>query len=120
MNAVARDLDLGPLHGAEPEPLLRVDEDDLDRGVILGGSVCDPASLGPDRVTAPAYHEHSEEELTQALYEAGFTTVQRLTRYPKMTNIRRFLSPLYERYDSKFARLFYGSGAVQLKAIKSI
>jgi ubiquinone/menaquinone biosynthesis C-methylase UbiE len=72
-----------------------------------------------DRVTAPAYHEHSEEELTQVLYEVGFKTVQRLTRYPKMTNIRRFLSPLYEAYDSKFARLLYGSGAVQLKAVKS-
>ena len=71
-----------------------------------------------DRITAPLYQEHSEAELTAALRELGLTRIERLTRYPQFTNIRRFLSPLYFRYDSDFARLFYGDGSVQLKAMK--
>ena len=71
-----------------------------------------------DRVTAPAYHEHSEEELRTLLQECGFPNITRVTRYPELKNIRRFLSPLYEDYESKFARLLYGSGSVQLKAVK--
>lgn len=71
-----------------------------------------------DRITAPAYHEHSEEELREVLQECGFSNITRVTRYPELKNVRRFLSPLYEDYESKFARLLYGSGSVQLKAVK--
>ena len=71
-----------------------------------------------DRIKAPVYHENSEEELVAWLKEHGFTQIQRLTRYPRYHNVRRFLSPLYYAYDNPLARLFYGSGFVQLKAIK--
>lgn len=72
-----------------------------------------------DRIAAPLYLEHSEQELTDAFHRYGCTTVKRLKRYPVLHNIRRFLSPLYYDYESKYARLLYGDGAVQLKAIKS-
>lgn len=71
-----------------------------------------------DRIKAPVYHENSEEELVGWLKDHGFTQIQRLTRYPRYRNVRRFLSPLYYAYDHQLARLFYGSGFVQLKAVK--
>jgi ubiquinone/menaquinone biosynthesis C-methylase UbiE len=71
-----------------------------------------------DRIKAPVYHEDSEEELVGWLKDHRFTHIQRLTRYPRYRNVRRFLSPLYYAYDHQLARLFYGSGFVQLKAIK--
>ena len=72
-----------------------------------------------DRITAPAYHEHDAEEITEAFQDLGFTDIARLTRYPEYKNFRRFLSPLYDNYDSRFAKLLYGSGSVQLKAVKT-
>lgn len=71
-----------------------------------------------DRITAPVYHENSEEELVNWLKNNGFSKIERLTRYPKYNNIRRFLSPLYFEYDSKYSRLLCGSGVVQIKAVK--
>ena len=72
-----------------------------------------------DRIQSPVYHEHTEEELVDWLTDHGFTGVERLTRYPPYSNIRRFLSPLYNRYDHEIARLLHGSGVIQLKAIKA-
>jgi SAM-dependent methyltransferase len=72
-----------------------------------------------DRIAAPVYHEHADDELIAVLQEEGFADIQRLTRYPTYTNIRRFLSPLYCDYNHPMARLFYGSGEVQLKATKA-
>jgi hypothetical protein len=72
-----------------------------------------------DRIAAPVYHEHADDELIAVLQEEGFADIQRLTRYPKYTNIRRFLSPLYCDCSHPMARLFYGSGEVQLKATKA-
>jgi ubiquinone/menaquinone biosynthesis C-methylase UbiE len=71
-----------------------------------------------DRITAPVYHEHSEEVLRKCLEGEGFTDIVRLTRYPHLKNIRRFLSPLYDKHDSDLARFLYGSGLIQLKALK--
>jgi len=72
-----------------------------------------------DRIAAPAYHEHSEEVLRECLEKEGFGKIERLTRYPHLKNIRRFLSPLYKEYDSELARFLYGSGLIQLKAYKN-
>jgi hypothetical protein len=71
-----------------------------------------------DRITAPVYKEVSEDEIVSWLGNHGFANIERLTRFPKYKNIRRFLSPLYYRYDHKFSRILYGDGNVQLKAIK--
>lgn len=71
-----------------------------------------------DRITAPVYHENSEAEIIEMLKSSGITKVERLVRYPKMNNIRRFLSPLYYQYESKFSHMLYGSGTVQIKGIK--
>ena len=73
-----------------------------------------------DRITAPVYHENSEAEIIEMLKSSGITKVERLVRYPKMNNIRRFLSPLYYQYESKFSHMLYGSGTVQIKGIKWI
>lgn len=71
-----------------------------------------------DRLQAPVYHETSPDELSTWLKGHGFTHVERLTRYPRYRNVRRFLSPLYHEYDHPLARLWYGSGFVQLRAVK--
>ena len=73
-----------------------------------------------DRITAPVYHEHSEEELVLFLNNSGFSKIERLERFPTYTNVRRFLSPLYYKYDSKFSKILYGSGNIQLKASNKI
>jgi len=71
-----------------------------------------------DRFTAPISHDFTEKELRELLKGEGFIKIERLTRYPNNANIRRFLSPFYNRYDHKFSRIFYGEGNIQLKAIK--
>jgi len=35
---------------------------------------------------------------------------ERLTTYPKFDNIRRFLSPLYENFDSSFSKILFNEG----------
>ena len=71
-----------------------------------------------DRIATPLYKESSEEEIVDWLNGHGFSRIERLTRYPRYNNVRRFLSPLYERYDKDVARLLYGTGVIQLKAEK--
>lgn len=71
-----------------------------------------------DRIAAPAYHEHTEEQLRACLEEEGFSQIERLARYPYLKNIRRFLSPLYYEYSSEIAKFCYGSGLIQLRAVK--
>src|SRR3989344_1991802 len=61
-----------------------------------------------DRMTAPLSQDFTEKELRDLLKDEGFTKIERLTRYPNNKNIRRFLSPFYNRYDHKFSRFFYG------------
>lgn len=83
------------------------------------GKICLDAGCGSNaNATYSMLRQGAEKVYAFDLNDTIFETVQCLTRYPAMTNFRRFLSPLYERYDSSFARLLYGSGAVQLKAVK--
>jgi len=72
-----------------------------------------------DRITAPLYHQSTEKELTKWFRNNRFTKIERLKRYPKQNNIRKFLNPFYFQYDHKFSRLLYGEGYLQLKAIKA-
>ena len=71
-----------------------------------------------DRIITPIYDENSEEEIVKWLKDNGFTKIERLTRYPKYNNIRRMLSPVFYHYDSKFSKFLFGSGHVQIKAVK--
>jgi len=71
-----------------------------------------------DRITAPTYHEYSEKEISNWLRDNGFIKIKRLTRNPKISNIRRFLCPFYYNYNHKFSKLLYGDGHIQLKAVK--
>lgn len=71
-----------------------------------------------DRITAPVYQQISEGELVGWLRDNRFSNIERLTRYPTYKNIRRFLSPFYERHEHKFSKFLYGDGNIQLKAIK--
>tara|TARA_B110000438_G_C15684321_1_gene593822 strand:- start:299 stop:1009 length:711 start_codon:yes stop_codon:yes gene_type:complete len=71
-----------------------------------------------DRITAPSYYEISEGDIRRFLESNGFGNVTRLTRYPRLKNVRRFLAPLYSDFESQYARFFYGSGNIQIKAQK--
>jgi ubiquinone/menaquinone biosynthesis C-methylase UbiE len=71
-----------------------------------------------DRIAAPLYTQSSEKELKKWFTSHGFTNVRRVSRYPKLFNVRRFLAPLYYHYDNRFARFFYGDGDIQLIAKK--
>lgn len=72
-----------------------------------------------DRIQAPLYTQSTEKEIADWLKGHGFAKVKRISRYPKLHNIRRFLAPFYHRYDNKFARVLFGEGEFQLKAIKA-
>lgn len=71
-----------------------------------------------DRITTPIYDENSEEEIVEWLKDNGFSKIERLTRYPKYKNIRRMLSPIFYNYNSKYSKFLFGSGHVQIKAVK--
>lgn len=71
-----------------------------------------------DRITAPAYHENSEAELIGFLKGLGCSEIERISRYPYLKNVRRLMCPMYDEYDNKYSRLFYGDGQVQLRVIK--
>lgn len=71
-----------------------------------------------DRITAPLYTQSAEKELVTWLQQHGFSNIRRVSRYPRLLNIRRFLAPLYYHYDNVFARIFYGDGEPQLVATK--
>lgn len=71
-----------------------------------------------DRIAAPLYTQSTEKELRDWLRTHGFTKIERLSRYPRLQNIRRFLAPLYDDYENRYARLFFGEGEPQLKATK--
>jgi hypothetical protein len=72
-----------------------------------------------DRILTPLYTESTQAEVEGWLQQNGFEDVQRLTRYPRYNNVRRFLSPLYFHYDHPYARLLYGEGFLQLRATKA-
>jgi len=72
-----------------------------------------------DRITAPTYDEYAEKEIVDWLRDNGFIKITRLTRYPIITNIRRFLCPFYYKYDHRFSRILYGDGHIQIKATKA-
>ncbi|NBC17809.1 MAG: methyltransferase domain-containing protein [Bacteroidetes bacterium] len=76
-----------------------------------------------DRLQAPTCHEFAfTEDQVRGWYGVlGFEAVERLTRYPRgIGNVRRFLAPLYYRYESPLARLLFGDGFIQLIGTKSV
>jgi ubiquinone/menaquinone biosynthesis C-methylase UbiE len=72
-----------------------------------------------DRIQAPTYLEICEKDLISWFKQNGFSHIERLSRYPRYENIRRFLSPLYYKYGNNYSRLLYGDGFIQLKAKKN-
>ena len=73
-----------------------------------------------DRMQAPVYHEHSEDNMKEFLENSGIKKIERLNRYPYLKNIRRFLCPVYDEYNSVYAKVLYGDGMIGLKAIKDV
>jgi SAM-dependent methyltransferase len=71
-----------------------------------------------DRIAAPVYHEFSEEEIVEWLTDNGFPQVERLSRYPRYQNVRRFLSPFYNSYAHEISKMLFGSGQMGIKAVK--
>ncbi len=72
-----------------------------------------------DRITAPTYDRYTEKEIKGWLEDNGFIKIKRLTRYPDIKNIRRFLCPFYYEFDNEFSRMLYGDGQIQIKATKA-
>ena len=73
-----------------------------------------------DRMQAPVYIESEEREMVQLLKENGVKQIKRITRYPKLKNIRRFLAPYYFEYNHPVAKFLYGDGVIQLVGMKDI
>jgi ubiquinone/menaquinone biosynthesis C-methylase UbiE len=71
-----------------------------------------------DRICSPIYHEITQEDLELYIKELGCTKIQRLNRYPKFRNIRRFLAPMYNNQNSKYSKLLYGGGDIVIKFVK--
>ncbi len=71
-----------------------------------------------DRITAPLYKETPFAEITNWLEKNGFVEIERLTRYPKFSNIRKFLSPAYHDYKSDLSKVLFNEGFLQIKALK--
>ena len=71
-----------------------------------------------DRITAPIYQETPMENIVNWLEKNKFVEIERLTRYPKFNNIRKFLSPLYHNYESDLSKILFNEGFLQIKALK--
>ena len=71
-----------------------------------------------DRITAPIYQETPIEDIINWLEKNKFVEIERLTRYPKFNNIRKFLSPLYHNYESELSKILFNEGFLQIKALK--
>ena len=68
-----------------------------------------------DRLQAPIYTRHSTEEVKGWYKEAGFKTVERITRYPTgCYNIRRFMNPVYDNWDHPISKFLNGDGFIQV------
>lgn len=75
-----------------------------------------------DRLQAPTWNEFAftEAQVRDWYVAAGFAEVERVTRYPRgIGNVRRFLAPLYHRYENPLARLLFGDGFIQLVGKKA-
>ena len=72
-----------------------------------------------DRITAPLFHEISNKSLLKYLKVLKLKDIKRITRYPNINNIRKYLAPFYFEYDNAYSKLLYGDGAIQLTAIKT-
>ena len=71
-----------------------------------------------DRITAPIYQNTPMDEIVSWLGNNGFTDIERLKRYPKINNVRGFLSPLYYNHESELSKILLGEGFLQIKASK--
>ena len=71
-----------------------------------------------DRITAPIYQNTPMDEIVSWLENNGFTDIERLKRYPKINNVRGFLSPLYYNHESELSKILLGEGFLQIKASK--
>jgi|TARA_B100000953_G_scaffold194212_1_gene159976 ubiquinone/menaquinone biosynthesis C-methylase UbiE len=71
-----------------------------------------------DRITPPIYQNTPMDEIVSWLENNGFTDIERLKRYPKINNVRGFLSPLYYNHESELSKILLGEGFLQIKASK--
>ena len=58
-------------------------------------------------------------EVEECLTEAGFEKLERLNRYVRRENFRRFFAPLHTDRDSDLSRILYGEGSLEFLARKS-
>ena len=72
-----------------------------------------------DRIKAPLYHQIPYNSLLKYLEELKLTKIKRITRYPGINNIRKYLAPFYFKYNDPYSKLLYGDGVIQITAIKT-
>lgn len=71
-----------------------------------------------DRLQAPIYTRHSEQEIMDWYKEAGFDA-KRITRYPKgIKGLREYMCPIYEHYNHPLSKLINGDGFMQFIGMK--
>ncbi|QLA17051.1 class I SAM-dependent methyltransferase [Desulfolutivibrio sulfoxidireducens] len=67
---------------------------------------------------APVRIPVSEKQHIGMYLDNGFETPQRLRRFIKRKNIRRYFAPLHYHYDHPLSRLLYGGGCLEFIARK--
>jgi SAM-dependent methyltransferase len=93
-----------------------------ERRFVLGLVDEDLVLTLKDRLQAPTYHGFAcDERRVRGWYDhGGFAEVRRVSRYPYgFRNVRRFLAPLYVRYDHPLSRLLFGDGYVQMIGVRT-
>jgi ubiquinone/menaquinone biosynthesis C-methylase UbiE len=88
-----------------------------ERALLLGFVDDDLVLTIKDRLQAPTYHDFAcgEPRVRRWFSDCGFIDVRRISRYPYgFGNVRRFLAPLYLRYENPLSRLLFGDGYVQM------
>ncbi len=71
-----------------------------------------------DRITAPIYLETPFDDIKNWLLEHNFSNIERLSIYPKFDNVRKFLSPMYENFNSEYSKILFNEGFLQIKTTK--
>ena len=67
-----------------------------------------------DRIQSPLYKQIKYNDVVKILKFNNFYKIKRLTKFPRYTNYRKFLSPFYKNYNNYFSKILYGDGMPQI------
>jgi len=69
-------------------------------------------------IQAPVRLKIDENYIKEQYLHNGFTNIERLRRYVKRENIRKFFAPLHYERDYPLSKILYGSGNLEFLAQK--